>query len=351
MQEKSKSNDIDAIAFKKVSEEVDALLFGKGDMSMLEFEDIRDYARKRTDLYKDEKDLTPEQRAWKGKYVLLSSEMEKVWGKEKIENINNSKTKIDNLNFAKEKIGEQIELAREIEANFFLQWSIITMNDEPKENPYKFYFNKTMDKILKDKTLTSAERIHEANQILENAKIYREKTMKMLHAYHDSIYAGLTKYEALLETPFFKAIDKNVGGSNDKEWLKLSWDLYKNRTGAITGINRNIDFDEYMANNVIKKQGQVGQSITAEEKKEFAEKLAYYGYPRELAYKFMKDIEPKRVKISEACFGKLNDYIKDTKLSRELQKLTDERLKNKTLENTTANSSKPKKGFWGTIFK
>jgi len=303
-------SDADAIARTKVQEEYSTLMFGKDDMSLVEVDGIRDYAKKRTDLYKEESELTPEQRAWKRVYILLGEEIEKMIGKEKRENIDSQKATLDHLNFAKNKLEESIELGREIERTFFLQWSIITMNWEPEENVYKKSFNELGEKVFKDTTLTDAERLDGAHKMLERSKMYREKIMKMLHDYHDSIYAGLTKFEAMRETPFFKSIG---GGDKEKEWLKLSWDLYKSRTGAITAVDLDIDVDEILSNRIIKYKGGIDQQTTNEEKKELEEKLVSYGYLRKAAYEFTRDVEPERVKISEACFGKLEDYIKNEK--------------------------------------
>lgn len=343
MKEQHKNDDADAIAYQKAIKEVDTLLFGMKMTNLAQVEDIRDYARKRTDLRKDDKDLTSKQRAWKKLYIFWGDRVEEYSSKEMKEHIDDEKSKIDSLNFVNSKTEEAIELGREIEANFFLQWSIITMNWEPDQNVYKTSLNK----IFKDKTLTNAERIDGANKILENADNYRKEIMKKLHDYHYSIYTGLTKFEAnstwadLLDE-LCKISGDNSGENKVKEWLKLSWDLYENRTAAITSVDREIDFDEYMANELIKNQGDSSKTMTKEEKKESTEKFACYASLKQTAYEFMRDIEPKRVKISESCFGKLNDYINTTKLAGKLQE---------DIKNSTTDSPKPKKGFWSNIFK
>jgi hypothetical protein len=202
-----------------------------------------------------------------------------------------------------------LEIGREVERGLLLWWSAINNHwEDMKGNAYHQGVALMMDKILKDKTLTDADRIEEANKIISLVRVYRNRLKKVASVYNDFIGGNLNKFE--------KMLDATSQNNKEREWIKLSWDLCKIREKEITAIENHIDTDEFIPNIVISDNGASEHQMTEEENSAFAHKLAMCQALRQVARDEENKIEPNRSNIAQELFGKLNDYMKDGSYSR-----------------------------------
>ncbi len=209
-----------------------------------------------------------------------------------------------------------LELGREVERGFLLWWSAINNHwADMKENAYHQGVNLMMEKILKDTSLSDAERIEEANKIISLVRVYRNRLKKVSSVYNDFIGGNLNKFE--------KMLDLTNPQNKEKVWVKLSWDLCKIRESEITAIENHIDTDEFIPNIVINDNGAPNHQMTEEENASFAHKLAMCGAIRQVAGEDEKKIEPSRSSIAQDLFGKLDGYMKDGSYSRLLNEMRD----------------------------
>jgi hypothetical protein len=221
----------------------------------------------------------------------------------------NKKTKI-------ELDSTMIEIGREIERGLILLGAVIANHWETVDNAYREAINLVMEKIFKDKTLTSQERLNEAEQILELSKKYRNQIDKTTSNYVNFILSRLGQFEEmlkpLLET---KSLDK------EEEWVKLTKELCNIRDSEVTAIYDHVDTDEFILSLVIKNGEASDRVMTEEENNYFAHKCATYNAKRKVAYENEKKIEPNRSNIAQDIFGKLDSYIKDGSYYRLLNEI------------------------------
>jgi len=204
-----------------------------------------------------------------------------------------------------------IELGREIERGLLLLTATVEQHWIVEENDYAKAVRSMMDVILKDKTLTDADRLEKAKQLLDWSRVYRTFIDKSTSTYGDFILARLSQFEEMLE-PLLKTKPHD----KVKEWISLSRDLCKACVGEVIAIDAHIDTDEFIPTMIIRQNGAPDREITEEEKNNFAHKVGIYGSKRQLAYEVKKKIEPVRSNIAEGMFGKLNDYMKGGSYSR-----------------------------------
>lgn len=204
-----------------------------------------------------------------------------------------------------------IELGREIERGLLLLTATVEQHWIVEENDYAKAVRSMMDVILKDKTLTNADRLEKAKQILDWSRVYRTFIDKSTSTYGDFVLARLNQFEEMLQ-PLLKTKPHD----KIKEWISLSRDLCKVCVDEIIGIDAHIDTDELIPKLVIRDGGNSEQTITEEENNQFAHLCGVYGSKRKIAYEARMKIEPTRSNLAECMFGKLNDYMKGGSYSR-----------------------------------
>jgi len=208
-----------------------------------------------------------------------------------------------------------IELGREVERGLLLLNATIVQHWEHEENYYYKAVSVMMDKLLKDKTLTNADRLEKAKQVLDLSKVYRNFIDERTAKFGDFILTRINQFEEMLE-PLLKTKPYN----KEKEWVKLSRDLCNIRVSEIIAIDTHIDTDEFIPKIIIADGGAPDHQTTEQEKNDFAHLCATYGAKRKVAYEDEKKIEPHRSNIAQDMFGKLDDYMKDGSYSRLLMK-------------------------------
>jgi len=204
-----------------------------------------------------------------------------------------------------------IELGREIERGLLLLTATVEQHWIVEENDYAKAVRSMMDIILKDKTLTDADRLEKAKQMLDWSRVYRTFIDKSTSTYGDFILARLNQFEKMLEP-----LLKTKPHEKVKEWVKLSRNLCEVCVDEIVAIDAHIDTDEFIPTIIIKQNGAPDREITEEEKNNFAHKAAIYGAKRQIAYEAKNRIEPTRSNLAESMFGKLTDYMKGGSYSR-----------------------------------
>lgn len=293
-------------ALSKAREEFSVLTVGKNNMSFAEIESIRDYAKKRTNLRESSDALNAEQRAWKTIYDAVSNQMEKTYGKENINQIDEQKTELESLELAKQEMEKQMGLGREIETLFIQQGAGLIVHWQKNENNYAKALEVMTNKMIKDQSLDNADRLKLANEILTLSEKYQSYLIKDLFEQHDKIYELLTHYQNFSEKPLWKL----AGGEKMNAWIKLSWELYKNRTAAITAVKNHVETDKALPNLIIKNKGDASVKLTEDEVEEFTEKIASYGVLIGIASKKEDEISKERDPLSEHLLGKVNEYMK-----------------------------------------
>ena len=204
-----------------------------------------------------------------------------------------------------------VEIGREIERSLLLLGALIQQHWIIEENDYAKAVSVTMDMILKDKTLTDADRLEKAKNILDWSKVYRKFVDASSSKYGNFILTNLKQFEEMLAP-----LPKTKPNEKVEEWIKLTHDLCKIRASEITAIEAHIETDDFIPKLVIRDGGNSEQNITEDEKNQFAHLAATYGSKRQLAYEAEKKIEPMRSNLAESMFGKLNDYMKGGSYSR-----------------------------------
>jgi hypothetical protein len=120
-----------------------------------------------------------------------------------------------------------------------------------------------------------------------------------------------------------KMLGTTTSHEEEREWIRLSWDLCKVREKEMAAVENHIDTDEFIPNLIIKDNGQSDHVMTEEENGAFAHKLAMCSALRTGASEDEKKIEPRRSNIAGNLFGKLDKYMNGGSYSRLLSLMKD----------------------------
>lgn len=218
------------------------------------------------------------------------------------------KTKESNLDSA------MIELGREVERGFLL-WNNMFENyyRNSSSDPYA-----VIEEILNNKSLTNADRINEANKILESSRAYRNKLREYSLTCAGFITTNLDRFEKMLE-PLFKIKSHD----REKEWIKLSRDLSKVYARKIIAIENLTDFFDYFFEGFVKRGADMTGDTLEGEIEYFDNKKNTYSSLISIVKEDIKKIEPNRSNIAEGFWGKLNSYYEGgsySKLVNEIKK-------------------------------
>jgi len=269
--------------------------------------------KKDIDLEKSEEDLTPEQLVYRKMYDVLGNAVEESIGKDKKKEIEMLGDSVEFAHKVRENITKLVEIGKEIEKNFLIQKSYLTVffESEP-ENHFKVVVNKVADEILTDKSLSNDDRVERAEKILQLVEAYRAKILKEILTKQEIVQALLPTFEKkIYDINFEKYKLEFADDLSDIQiaslaWLELTKALIPYRNKAIEAVRENLEMEEIVPRSVIENNGDITKNISGMEmftKGERVLKLTSEANDAE------KKVSKERTELSQWLFGKEEEYM------------------------------------------
>lgn len=305
-------------AAQRVYDEFEALTLGKKEMNMKEFYELKLYAKKRTNLEKNDAELTPDEAMWKLLYSSIEKTLIEKMNPDEKANLDHLQEEMDSLGELSDSASKIMPLGQEIETEIVMQRAALTVYfDKGPENEYKMVVDGITTDLVNPDKWSPSERIEKAETVLKIINANREYLYKkQLVERHETIHRKLRDFEKIYRD-IDSAIAKNPNVLQDpslhkllnttKEWLRLTKDLYAGRTGAISAVKNSIEVDEFLPKLVLEKNGDVGGTV--ENTAPFVEQMAASAVLINKASEVENEITQKRDPLSEELFGKAESYI------------------------------------------
>lgn len=309
MPKKEKVSPEDQLAFEKAYEEFQALTLGKKNMDLKEADQLRDYILKRTDMTKDEDQLTPDERAWKQIYGFVDDELERALGSDAKKQIDDLKEERDKIEKMSDSIQSLVLIGREIEENLSKQWAYISYNFNEEDNRFRQEEIKLSDAMVAVDT-PNEERVVIAKDILELVKTYKEALFDPINNLLDDIHESVSRFEKKYNSTVFELKDDESAGlakASFSEWLELTKKVYQARVKTVAALSRQFETDVFIPKFVIEHGGD---SVNHLPSKEITDLLATFAALQEVGYRDEIEVSQRRNEISIGLFGKQEDYIK-----------------------------------------
>jgi hypothetical protein len=307
--------DVKPEVFMSVYNEFMSLLRGRGtNITIQESQELKDYARVRTDLKKQDKDLDDEQKVWKYIYNLVDEQMEKTIGKEE-------KTTLDDLadsyhedmtllNTLDESLATITQLAEETEKLLAAQWGYIAANWD-KSTGYKERMDIFSDRML-DKSAGPEFHIQFAKEVLNLVSIHKKTLGDPLRKVNDDLQKQLlevkkhlNRINALIEENKVKKLIESrpviiEAVTEFNKWYEMTKEVCLVRRIQANYILSQEKWDSEIPNAVIEHKGD----INLEMPRTFAEEMVKGTAEAKIAQEKDQELNAERKLISEKIFGK-----------------------------------------------
>ncbi len=305
---------------QRACDEFEAITLGKKEMTMKDLYELKIYARKRTDITKNDDELSPEQIVWKALYSSVEKLLVENLKPEVRENLDNLQNQMDSLGELLDSISKIIPLGQEIETEVVMQRVALTVYfDKGPENNYKAVVDGVTTDLVDPKKWSPDERMEKAQTILKIIDANREYLYKkQLVERQETVRKKLRDFDKL-----YSDIDSAVSNNRKviegdpslvrllkttKEWLHLTKELYSSRTRAISAVKNSIEADEFIPKLVLEKRGDVSGNVSITES--LFELMSAVVVLINKANEDEELLAKKREPLSEELFGKSESYIK-----------------------------------------
>lgn len=298
-------------AYAKISQEFLDLMAGRENLDLKETCDLKKYIKARTNLEKDEQELTNEEKAWKEFYQQIDSLLEQNIGtdkKQELDKILNHMDSVDGFKIC-------IDLGKEIEELFIQQFAYIVVHeDKTVDNEYKEK-KEQMENLMYDKNSTNEKSAEWANGILKLIDVYKNVLIEHLQTTNDKIQKKLSLFEQeLKKIQSFIVKDTKEIFENLNEWLKLSKELHFSRVLATNSILKQVELDKLLPQRIIENSGDINQILSKEDTEKFKNDLITYATLMSSASSKEEEISKKRKSLTQKIFGDVNNNF-DQELS------------------------------------
>lgn len=289
-------------ALKKTEEELSFILPNNDQMTLLEIENIRNYAKARTNLNIDESKLSPEEKAWKTIYQRITKTIKDTYGKEIID-------QIEKIEIAKEIQNEMISaviLGRKINNLLTEQGAVISLTFDDEQNQYKNIL-KNFSIQIESNNINNQEKVRLAENLIQAAKGYEGIIVNKLYTQHENIYKLLNEYKEIAKSDLWEQIQYN---DLMNKWIKLTDEIYQNRSRVISAIKDDINIDIGLASIIIEHKG-VSEKLTENESNNFIKDEKLYLTKILVGGKEEERIKKERDPLSIQLFGHPDTYSED----------------------------------------
>lgn len=307
----------DEAAAQRALAEFQALTLGKKELSMTELYELRQYAKKRTDLIKPADELGADEAIWKAIYGTTEDLIAKNISPEDKAKFDGYQDQMDSLSKLSDLLKKLVPLGQEIETELTMQSAaLVVYFDKGPENQYKSVVDGITTDLVNPDKWTPSERIEKAKTVLKIIEANREFLYKIqLVERHEKVHSKLKEFEKDLKQIDQLAQDKKVIEEpsimtmidNSKEWLRLTKDLFTSRTSAVSAVKNSLETDEFLPKLVLEKNGDVGDKIQTANP--FFEQMIASAVLVNKASEDENVIGEKRNPISEVLFGKSESYM------------------------------------------
>lgn len=237
---------LDPLIMKQVTEEFNALMLGRDQLTMEELYNYRRYARRKTKMDQNEDNLTDEQSLWKVYYQVFDSQISKIMDKQAKEALDLNESDYDNLVLFK-KISTNF-ITTSTEVNDLLDKQINCFEMHFDNSGYKKKIDKLTELML-DKTQSNKDHLKLAKQILELSDSHKKQ-----------ILGPLVKITADLQDKLFDLEEQemifNVMPAT-KDLLNCFKEIFFNNQIIINYIRNNIELDNLIPKGVLENDGNI----------------------------------------------------------------------------------------------
>ncbi len=307
--------DVKPEVFMSVYKEFMSLLGGRGtNLTIQESQELKDYARVRTDLKKQDKDLDEEQKMWKYICNLIDEQMEKAISKEekiKLDDLADSYHKdMAHLNYMRESLATIIKSAEEIENLITTQWGYIAANWD-ESTGYRQSMDIFEDRML-DKSVGPEFHIQFAEKVLNLISIHKEKLGDPLRILNNDLQKQLLEVKkhlnsmnTLIEEKEVKKLIESHSEINEtvtefNKWYEVTKELCLVRRIQANYILSQEKWDEEIPKRIIEHKGD----INVEMPKTFVEEIAKAADEVKIAQEKDQKLDAERKLLSEKILGK-----------------------------------------------
>lgn len=297
--------------FMSVYKEFMSLLGGRGtNLTIQESQELKDYARVRTDLKKQDKDLDDKQKMWKFIYNLIDEQMEKAIGKEKKTKLDDLVEDLAHLNALSESFTTVTQFAEKIEQLITAQWGYIAAHWD-KSTGYRQSMDIFEDKML-DKSVGPEFHIQFAEKVLNLISIHKEKLGDPLRIVNDDLQKQLLEVEKYLnginalieENKIKKLIESHpeiIEAINEfNKWYEMTKEVCLARRIQANYVLSQEKWDSEIPKAVIEHKGD----INVEMPKTFVEEIAKGADEVKIAQEKDQKLDEERKLLSEKILVK-----------------------------------------------
>jgi len=197
-------------------------------------------------------------------------------------------------------------------------------------NEYKKRVRDGMETLLKDKSLLDEQRIKLSQYLLNLIKVYQDGFIDNLKKTNNDLLAKIIEFRDDLKT-FLSGEEIKAPREflNDLvEWVRLSMETYNALKMMEDSITKQVELDKFFPDKIIKDNGEINQSMSESEKKEYAESVGTYGALEITAANKYKEIKETRNLLTKKIFGDIQKEL-DKKLTDWPKKLKKQMLSKK----------------------
>lgn len=282
--------------------------YGEG-MKLSDLFELYRYIRERTNLSKDEDDLTDQQLAWKQMYKtileLMMSKMDDE-GKKHVETM-------EGLYHAHDIMNDVIEAQRVVETLFFQQEVLFSFyeNKSDPESDYHVQLDKATKTMLASTDPKEALRI--AHEILKLVGATKEMLVGGIKRLQQELQEGLEVFAAASEKSNALVAAASEGTENTEaspndEWTTLSKDLFNASISRTDLLVKEFALDAKFATNVVDRNGVNPNEMSEKEKQGMTELVVETGALKMTVLKTIHEINTKRQPLNPEVFGGEEQY-------------------------------------------
>ncbi len=307
-------------ALARARDEFSVLTFGKEKPDIVEALELRDYAKKRTDLLKTERDLTPDQKAWKLIYQGIDTELKKQMSEKDLLDLDTKRDHMDEVGLATRNFGKLLELGKRIEISLFNErvYGIVSNPYYKEKSDYFEKYDQVCELMLKADT-SKEKRLEFANTAIKLVEFFKDFALNKLEKEHEETCMLLSEFEYLYKQTRFEKFDdtedKEHSGSIAKvnelfqKWMELTKKLILARTMAMTALKRRLECDLVLPKRTIEKDGDTSGNLNEEESNQFKESLTSSATLFMASSEKEKEISEVRDGICGELYGPSEKYL------------------------------------------
>lgn len=303
---------------QRAYDEIEAITIGKKELSMKEFYELKIHAKKRTNLEKNDSELTPDEAIWKIFYNSIEKILVEKMGPDEKANLDSLQQEMDFLTELSDFSSKILSLGQEIETEIIMQRAALTVYfDKSAENNYKTVVDGVTTDLVNPDKWSPSERINKAQIVLKiiNANrdhlykkqlVERQETIRLkLNEFEkncNSIDLIISKNPNILKDPSLHKLH-----NTSKEWLQLTKNLYTSRSYAISAVKNSLESDEFLPKLILEKNGDISGTISTNNT--LFEQMSAVIVLVNKASEEENELSPKRDAFSEELFGKTESYL------------------------------------------